>query len=151
MAVPVYQHAPNQWARWGADEELQELRSQLLRLSGGDLSSVLGGAFTPPADIEETDDAYVVSAELPGIRREDIDLELVGNELTISGEVKDEKHEGTMRRQTRRRGRFDYRVSLPDQVDANKVSANLKDGVLEVRVPRAQKAARKKISVKTQT
>jgi HSP20 family protein len=143
--------------RWEPFSDLEQVAERMRRM----LDQTFGGSgwrsmteqagWLPLVDIEETDDAYVVSAELPGIRREDIDLELVGNELTISGEVKDEKHEGTMRRQTRRRGRFDYRVSLPDQVDANKVTATLKDGVLEVRVPRAQKAPRKKIAVKAQT
>ena len=59
-------------------------RTQLLRLSGGDLSSLLGGAFTPPADIEETDDAYMVEVELPGMKS-DIDVSLSGQVLTISG------------------------------------------------------------------
>jgi HSP20 family protein len=143
--------------RWEPFSELEQVADRMRRMLDqtfaglGWRSMTEQAGWLPLVDIEETDDAYVVSAELPGIRREDVDIELVGSELTISGEVKDEKHVGTMRKQTRRRGRFDYRVSLPDQVDADKVTANLKNGVLEVRIPRSQKASRKKIEVKSQT
>jgi HSP20 family protein len=104
-------------------------------------------AFTPPVDIEETDDAYVIEADLPGVKREDIDIELAGNELLVTGEIK--QREGKFRRRTRRVGRFELRVALPDGVDGGKVDAKLDHGVLTVRVPKAEKAQRRKIDVKS--
>ena len=147
MAVPVYQHAPNQWARWGADEELQELRSQLLRLSGGDLSSVLGGAFTPPADIEETDDAYIVEVELPGMKKRDVDVSLSGQMLTISGERVEKERVGLIRRRVRSIGKFLYEVRLPEPVDDHGLTAKLEDGVLTVRVPKTATTKGQRVDV----
>jgi HSP20 family protein len=103
--------------------------------------------WSPLVDIEETDETYVVEAELPGVKREDVDIELVGNELTITGEVKERERKGALRRQARRTGRFDYRVSLPDKVDAKKIEASLADGVLTVRVPKSERAERRKIEI----
>jgi hypothetical protein len=62
----------------------------------------------------------VLEAELPGVRQEDVDIELVGNELAISGELKEKERTGVVRRRTRRTGRFDYRVALPEQVDPSR-------------------------------
>jgi HSP20 family protein len=123
------------------------------------LEQTFGGSWTPmlteplgwspPVDIEEQDDAFLVEAELPGVRREDVSIELVGNELSITGEIKDKERKGVLRRRTRRIGRFEYRVRLPDQVDPEKIEANLADGVLTVRVPKTEKAARRTIEVKS--
>jgi HSP20 family protein len=107
------------------------------------------GGWLPPVDIEEADDAYVVEADLPGVKRQDVNIELVGNELMVTGEIKERERKGALRRQTRRVGRFDYRVVLPDHVDDDKVEANLADGVLTVRVPKAERAQRRKIEVKS--
>ncbi len=104
--------------------------------------------LSPLVDLEEQDDAYVVEAELPGVKREDVDVELVGNELTITGEMKEQERKGTLRRQARRTGRFDYRLSLPSHVDPEKVEATLSDGILKVRVPKSEKAQRRRIEIK---
>jgi HSP20 family protein len=106
------------------------------------------GGWSPLVDIEEKDDAYVLEAELPGVAREDVVIELVGNELAIRGEVKESERTGVVRRRTRRTGRFEYRVSLPEQVDADKVEAALADGVLTVRAPKSERAQRRTIEVK---
>jgi HSP20 family protein len=141
--------------RWEPQSELDQVADRMRRMleqtfgSLGWRSMQERAGWLPVVDIAETDDAYIVEAELPGIQRQDVDIELVGSELTISGEAKQRESEGTVRKQSRRRGRFDYRVTLPDQVDADKVTATLKDGVLEVRVPRSQRAPRRKIEVKS--
>jgi len=106
------------------------------------------GAWTPPVDVEETDGAYVLEADLPGVDRDDVTVELVGNELTIRGEVKETPHTGVVRRRTRRSGKFEYWITLPDSVDADHVDASLKDGVLKVTVPKAQQAQRRTIELK---
>jgi HSP20 family protein len=129
-------------------DPLERMRSLLDQTLGGEIASMLteGRTFTPPVDIEETDDAYVIEAELPGVKREDIDIELDGNELQVTGETK--QREGKYRRRTRRMGRFELRVMLPDGVDSSNVDAKLDGGLLTVRVPKAEKAQRRKIDVK---
>lgn len=145
--------------RGGAQErspfgELQRLRQMLDQTFGGfGLAGVLGEptGWAPAVDIEEQENAYVVEAELPGVKPEDVNIELVGNELSITGEIKDdeERREGVMRRRARRRGRFEYRVILPNEVDAENIEANLADGVLTVRVPKSEQAQRRRIEVQS--
>jgi len=106
-----------------------------------------GDAWMPLVDIEEQDDAYVVEADLPGVKSKDVKIEQVGNELMISGEFKERERKGALRRQTRRVGRFAYRVALPESVDGDKIEAKLKDGVLAVRVPKSQRAERRQVEV----
>jgi hypothetical protein len=89
-------------------------------------------------ETEESDDAYVVRAELPGTKREDVNVELRGNELYLTGEVTEEEGGGAMLR--RRQGRFAYRASLPSDADPEKIGAQLADGVLTVLLPKAAQA-----------
>jgi HSP20 family protein len=94
--------------------------------------------WVPPVDIEETDDAWLIEAELPGVRREDVNVEMQGDEIVIHGEIKQRERTGIVRRRTRRVGQFEFRVRLPGEVDENGIEANLNTGVLTVRVPKAQ-------------
>jgi HSP20 family protein len=105
--------------------------------------------WAPPVDIEEQDDAYVIEAEVPGVKKEDVNIELISNELMVTGEIKEREREGILRKRTRRIGRFEYRVRLPEQVDPDNVEAKLKDGVLSVRVPKHEQAERRRIQVKS--
>jgi HSP20 family protein len=142
--------------RWSPVQEFEQVTERMRRM----LDETFGGfgrwpsllsetaGWSPLVDIEEQDDAYVLEAELPGVRQNDVDIELVGNELAISGELKEKQRTGVVRRQTRRTGRFDYRVTLPEQLDAEKIDASLADGVLTVRVPKSERAQRKKIAIK---
>jgi HSP20 family protein len=125
------------------------MRRLLEQSFGGLAGDSPTGGWTPPVDLEETDDSYVIEAELPGVKREDVHIELIGNELEITGECKKPERKGTMRKQARRSGRFDYRVSLPDLVEAEKVGAKLADGVLTVRVPKSERSQRRQIEVKS--
>jgi HSP20 family protein len=141
--------------RWEPLGELQQTTERMRRL----LDETFGGlggwpsfltdraGWSPHVDIEETDDAYVLEAELPGVKREDVNIELLGNELSIAGEAKERERKGVVRRRTRRVGRFEYRVRLPDQVESDRVEANLAEGVLTVRVPKSERAQRKRIEV----
>ena len=139
--------------RWEPLTELEQLTERMRQLFDQTVgfpwpSPGTGtGGWTPLVDVEETDDAYVVEAELPGIKREEIAIELLANELALTGEVARRERSGTMRRQARRTGRFEYRVTLPDQVDPDKVEATLADGVLTIRIPKAQQAQRRRIEV----
>jgi HSP20 family protein len=101
------------------------------------------------ADIEETEDTFVVEIDLPGVRADDIKLELRDNELHISGEHKDKERVGVLRRQTRRVGEFEYVVSVPGEIDPEKVDATLHDGVLAVQLGKATTARPRKIEIKS--
>jgi HSP20 family protein len=142
---------PDRWEPVRELEQVSERMRQMLDETFGGLSWPAfiqeQGGFRPHVDIEETDEAYVVEAELPGVKREDVSIELVGNELTISGEIKERERKGVLRRQTRRTGRFHYQVSLPSQVDAEMIDAKLSEGVLTVRVPKSERAERKRILI----
>jgi HSP20 family protein len=131
-------------------DQLGERMRQMLEQTFGDFAPALTetAGWSPAVDLEEQDDAYVVEAELPGVKRGDVNIELVGSELAITGEIKEKKRQGVLRRRTRRVGRFEFRVTLPDQVDPENIEANLSDGVLTVRVPKAERAQRRRIEVK---
>jgi HSP20 family protein len=141
--------------RWEPFSELEQVTERLRRMLdqsfGGLAPSFLTeqGGWLPLVDIEEADDGYVIEAELPGVKEKDVNIELVGNELAISGETKERERKGVLRRQTRRTGRFEYRVTLPDHLDAEEIDAKLADGVLTVRVPKSERAQRRKIEVKS--
>jgi HSP20 family protein len=78
---------------------------------------------------------------------DDITVEFGGGELTVSGQVKERERAGFLRTRTRQVGRFDYRVNLPAEVDEDKVSASLADGVLTVRAPKTERARQRKIPI----
>jgi HSP20 family protein len=144
--------ATERWEPFSELEQVSErMRGILEQTLGGFTPSLLTeqGGWSPLVDIEEEDVTYVVEAELPGVKEKDLNIEIVGNELAISGEVKERERKGVLRRQTRRTGRFDYRVRLPEPLDAERIDAKLADGVLTVGVPKSERAQRRKIEVKT--
>lgn len=126
-------------------DDLFERMNRFLEAAAG--TTPAAGAFSPLADLQETDEAYVVEAELPGINREDIDVEASERELCISGEYEEREREGVLRRSTRRTGRFEYRALLPADVRAEEIKATLADGVLTVTVPKAQAAKPRHIEI----
>jgi len=137
MALPVRQDAAEA-PTGGAFAELnrlnQQLQGYLERWSG--LPSLFGGPFTPMADVVETDEAYVAEIELPGVKREDVSLEVAGRRLTVSGERKERERVGILRKRTRTVGQFHYEVVLPGDVEEDGVTATMDEGVLTVTVPK---------------
>jgi HSP20 family protein len=103
--------------------------------------------WVPLADLSETDDAYVVQAELPGIRKDQVDIQLMDRELVISGEIPEPGEHGHRHRSSRRTGRFELRTYLPGDVKADAVSAQLSEGVLTVTVPKSEAAKPRKIEI----
>jgi HSP20 family protein len=97
--------------------------------------------FAPAADIEETDDAYILELELPGVSKGDVDVSVTGQVLRITGERKEKERVGIVRRRVRSVGRFSFEVQFPEPVDEGGLSANLHDGVLTVRVPKREPAS----------
>ena len=107
--------------------------------------------FAPRFDVKETKDAYLIKADLPGLADKDVEISVTGNVLTVSGQREDERQdEGDRYYMTERSyGRFTRSLSLPDGADAENVKADLKDGVLSVKVPKRPEVQPKKISVGT--
>ncbi len=138
-------------APWSA---LQDLESQMQRLFGEGAADLNWPERTwlPTADLRETDDHYIVEMDLPGMRKEDVELTAIDNVLTIKGERKyehkDEKEdERGYRRFERRYGRFERSFEIPGGFDADKVEAHYDNGVLRVNLPKREEAKPKQISV----
>lgn len=108
------------------------------------------GDWSPALDASEDKDKYTVAVELPGLKKEDINVTVHDGVLTVSGERKSERDvkEGTVHRTERYYGKFSRSVSLPTAVRADKVGATYKDGVLTVEIPKAEEAKPKNIEVK---
>ena len=126
-------------------EELDNLFTHAFRPSYGS-SADLPNQWLPPVDIYEEKDHLTVHVELPGLKKEDIDISLQDGSLTISGE---RKHENTQKpyRSERFLGRFQRTVNLPCKVNAEKIEATYTDGILVVRLPKAEEAKPKQIPV----
>jgi len=137
--------------RWSPWNELESMNRQLSRLldDGHHDMAHDAGHWAPSVDIRETDDALLVEAELPGVDKKDVHLEVKDGVLTLSGERRYEKDvkEANVHRVERAYGRFSRSFSLPRNVDAEKVEATMKDGVLEVRLPKRESAKPKSISI----
>ena len=104
--------------------------------------------WSPALDLYESGDHLVAVVELPGMRKEDIDISLHDGTLTISGERKRDNNNGeTAQRTERYVGTFRRSISLPTRVDASKVSATYQDGILKVTLPKAEEAKPKQIQV----
>jgi HSP20 family protein len=114
-------------------------------LFGGMLGSLL--PWAPAIDVEETDETYTVEMELPGAKSDDLSIDASGNEVRVYGEIKQRERKGILRRQTRKVGEFDYRFSLPGDIDADEISAELNDGVLTLRAPKLESAQPRRITV----
>jgi HSP20 family protein len=113
----------------------------------------LEGAESAPQiklDLSESDDNYLVKAEIPGVRKEDIDVRIDGNQVTISAEVKketEEKKEGRLLRSERQYGFASRSFSLASDVDDAKADAKYQNGVLELKLPKKSTPARKRLSI----
>ncbi|HEY3006650.1 MAG TPA: Hsp20/alpha crystallin family protein [Micromonosporaceae bacterium] len=131
-------------------EQLQDQMGQIINSFFRDpLMGVAGRTmWVPAADLEETDDAYVLELDVPGVKKEDVNIELRDNEVRVTGEIKEKERSGVLRRQTRRVGQFEYVVSLPGDIDPDKVEASLHDGVLMVRLGKAAASQPRQIEVK---
>jgi HSP20 family protein len=102
-----------------------------------------------PADIEETDDDYIVEIDVPGGKRDDINLELRDSQLVVSGEIKERQRQGVLRRKSRLVGEFEHVIALPGEVDAERVEANFLNGVLTVRLGKATASRPRRIEIKS--
>jgi HSP20 family protein len=133
-------------------QEMSQLQREMNRLIETYSPARLRPAPGYPAlNIWSKEDGLTVTAEVPGVTAENIDISVIGENLTLSGERKpDEVQDGTRyHRQERGYGRFTRSVQLPFPVDVKKVEATFKDGILLIHLPRAEEDKPKKIVVKT--
>ena len=144
--------------RWEPFRELAALQNEMGRwmnqLAGGVGTTIGDGqssTWLPAVDVWETEDELVLSFDLPGIPEDKIAVELEDNVLTVSGERErvQERSEDRFYRFERRFGQFSRSVTLPAGVQEDKIKADYKDGVLEVRVPRPEEQKPKRIEVGT--
>jgi HSP20 family protein len=104
--------------------------------------------WTPAVDVHQDKDQFTVAAELPGLKKEEIEISLDGDTVTISGERKGPQKEGDQGfRKERFFGRFQRSLTFPSAVDIQKVKATYKDGILEVVLPKAEEAKPRQIEV----
>ena len=141
--------------RWNPLTDLTSLHNQMNRL----FDSTLYGwptepgtrAWAPPADIHETDNELVVTADLPGVDLKSIDVRVENNVLSITGERKlqEAAENGNVHRVERLYGSFARSFMLSTPVDTAKVHANYKDGVLKITLPKAEQAKPKRIAIES--
>jgi HSP20 family protein len=140
---------------WSPFRALRELEHEMDHWFGGlptreRTNGLLEGAWRPSVDVYQAEDKIVVKADLPGVTKEDIDVSVVDNFLTIKGERKHETEvkEEDVHRVERSYGTFERSFELPGTVEAGKIEATYKDGVLEVTLPKKPEAKPKQIAVK---
>jgi len=142
--------------RWNPTRDLTQMREEMDRLFGqflrrgeGEEATWGQGLWAPPVDIYETDDAFMLKAELPGFTKEDVNIEIHENRLIIRGERKRETEakEDQYHRLERAYGRFERAFWLPTTVDAEHIQASFKNGILEMRLPKSEKAKPKQIPI----
>ena len=136
--------------RFDPFRDITSFRDDVNRLFARTLGEgVTSQTWSPAVDVFETKDAIVLKAELPGLRTEDVDVEIDDNVLTVSGErtLTDRVEEGHYYRLERNYGRFSRSLTLPQGIRADEVTATFADGVLEVRVPKAEEAKPRKVAI----
>jgi HSP20 family protein len=128
---------------------LRDQMSQIFEQPEFALTDLLGGGWTPVIDVLEDKDKLIVKAEVPGFRREDLDVSMQENNLMISGERKsdEERKDGEFFRSERFYGRFHRSIPLPYAVEVEQIQAQYRDGVLTVTLPISDRAKAKQIEV----
>lgn len=142
-------------ARFDPFRDVAALQDEVERvfgqMSGRGRGASSAGAFSPALDVEETEEGFVLYVELPGVSADNVDVSLEENVLTVSGERSfyDQREAEGFRRIERHFGRFHRAVRLPDRVDANRVEASYRDGMLTISVPKAEEAKPRRIEVQS--
>ena len=140
-------------ALWGSPRGLMSIRDEIDRVfdrfsrAGESEEGLPAGLWSPSVDVAETDHSYTVTADLPGLSRDDVKVEITYNVLTISGERKSENGQEKYHRVERIHGSFSRSFSLPSSVAGGKIAASFKDGVLTVTLPKAEESRGRVIKV----
>lgn len=128
--------------------QMNRLFDELFDTSGdasGGGGGLFGGGAHPAVDIHQEDDRIEITAELPGVNEEDIDLSVEDGVLCLAGEKKSSREDSQSGYRERSYGRFERRITLPTNVDQDKIEADFRDGVLTVTLPKAEKERGRKI------
>ncbi|PKM83496.1 MAG: molecular chaperone [Firmicutes bacterium HGW-Firmicutes-13] len=142
--------------RWNPFTELTRMRDELDKIFDETFSRFPGEKFLsekvswqPSVDIYESEDEIVAKAELPGFKRDDINITVTEDSLNISGETKEEKEveEGNYICKERRWGKFSRYFSLPAPIDTNRVKASYENGVIEIKMSKTEEAKRKSVNI----
>jgi HSP20 family protein len=142
--------------RWEPARELQSIQQEMNRLFGTFFDSPTGagnatgvGRWIPAMDLVEEGDHYVLRADLPGLREDEVNVELEDNVLTISGERKSEHEQRKqgLYRLERASGSFSRSLTLPEGIDPDSVQARFENGVLEVRVPKPEQRKPRRVAI----
>lgn len=144
----------NTLAKWNPLRDVDEMHNRLMnvlmpRFSGGQ-ESLTQSEWAPSVDIHEDDNEYVITAELPEVKKEDVKIKLEHGVLTLTGERRFEKEEKNRKyhRVERSYGSFVRSFALPDDIDPAKVDARFKEGLLKIHVTKSEKARPKQIEIK---
>lgn len=144
--------------RWEPFRDMRRLHDMLDRVMDESVTGPYGdGNYfegLAPIDVYQTDDDVVIEASMPGVKPEDIDISVTGDTLTLRGEVREEKEANGGREyhvRERRYRRFARSLTLPSTVDSEKAEATMENGILELRIPKAEAAKPKQIEVKAKS
>jgi HSP20 family protein len=142
--------------RWDPFRELEDMSARLNRLIGqpvgrsSDAGQLTLADWSPAVDVQETDAEYLIKADLPAVKKEDVSVEVRDGVLSVRGERQQEKEEKGKRlhRVERAYGVFERRMGVPADVDPTKVTAEFADGVLQVHLPKSAMSRPQTVSVK---
>ena len=150
MSLTRYQYPqPTSWSSFDRLASLRDEMDRLFDFAWPTRDSGLFSGWSPALDVHDEKDNLVVHLELPGMKKEEINISLHDGALTVSGERKQEREqkEGESFRSERYFGKFQRSVTLPAAVDAKNVKASYKDGLLTIHLPKAEEAKPKQIAV----
>jgi HSP20 family protein len=152
-SLPVRDHGRNPAVIVNPTREFEDIydrMGQLMNLAFGLAPAGLPDmAWTPLADLSESDDAYIVKVDLPGVHKDQVEVQVQDRQLSITGEIPEpQESEGRRHhRRSRRTGRFELHTYLPSDVNADAVHAELTDGVLTVTVSKAEASKPHKVEI----
>ncbi|MFQ5458618.1 MAG: Hsp20/alpha crystallin family protein [Myxococcota bacterium] len=136
--------------RWDPFRDLLDMQKEVGRFFNEDAPILKrASSWAPPVDIHETEDSFELSVELPGVKKEDVTLEVKEGIVSVKGERRQEKdvEEKNVHRIERRYGSFYRAFNVPSNVDASRVKAAYKDGVLRITLPKAEEARPRQIEI----
>ena len=149
----IHQNIPEwpTWRSWGPFRDLAQMKQQLDRIFNfGNIPSAFrqSGVF-PAINLSEDAHNYYITSELPGVESKDLDIVATGNSISISGERKiPVKEKAKYHRRERESGKFSRAISMPGEIDNASISATLTEGILTLKIPKAEKAKPMQISVR---
>jgi HSP20 family protein len=141
----------SRWDPWGDIVSLREAMNQLFEENFARPRGAATGGMGLAVDVQETGDHYVIHTSVPGVKQDDVSISLLGSTLTIRGERKEQRSEerdGRWLIRERQSGAFQRSITLPGAVDGDKATADFKDGVLTISLPKAESDKVRQISVR---